>query len=66
METQSISLSKNSILLEAKKLKPERKNVSFRIREDLYDSLTDFCHEHDVSSASIIESLIEKLLSSKE
>lgn len=66
MEVQNISISKNMILSEAKKLKPDRKNVSFRLREDLYNSLTDFCQENNVSSAAVLESLIEKLLSSKE
>lgn len=66
MEIQTVSITKNLILAEAKKLKPDRKNVTFRLREDLYNSLTEFCQEHDVSSASILESLIEKLLNSKE
>lgn len=66
MQIQNISIKKNDIVKMAKKLKPERKNVSFRLNEDLYDSFMSFCDENEVSSASVIELLIEKLLKDKK
>jgi hypothetical protein len=62
MQIQNVSVKKKDIILLAKKLKPERKNVSFRLNGALYDSLLEFCEKHDLSSANVIEALIEKLI----
>jgi glycosylphosphatidylinositol transamidase (GPIT) subunit GPI8 len=65
MEIQNSSISKNNIIKMAKRLKPERKNVSFRLNSELYDDFMKFCEEKDVSSANVIEALLEKLLEDK-
>ncbi len=57
---------KKDILNQAKKLKPSRKSVSFRIRKDLYESLMEFCQKNEVSGANVIELLIEQLLQEKK
>ncbi len=66
MELNHISIFKKDILAQAKKLRPERKNVSFRMREDIYEEFQSYCHENDVSTANVLELLIEKLLKSKK
>lgn len=66
MEIQNVSIKKKDIVLMAKKLKPERKNVSFRLNGDLYEEFMEFCDENQVSSANVIEALIEKLLNDKK
>jgi predicted DNA-binding protein len=66
MQIQNVSIKKKDIVLMAKKMKPERKNVSFRLNGDLYDSLMEFCEKNEVSSANVIEALIEKLLNDKK
>ena len=65
MEIKNVSISKNNIVQMAKRLKPERKNVSFRLNSELYDEFMKFCDEQDVSSANVIEALLEKLLEDK-
>ncbi len=65
MEIKKVLISKNNIVQMAKRLKPERKNVSFRLNSELYDEFMKFCDEQDVSSANVIEALLEKLLEDK-
>lgn len=66
MQIQNISIKKSNILKMAKKLRPERKNVSFRLNQDLYESFMNFCDVNKISSANVIEILIEKLLKDKK
>ena len=65
MEIQNISIKKNLIVQMAKRLKPERKNASFRLNSELYEEFMKFCEEENVSSANVIEALLEKLLEDK-
>lgn len=65
MEVKTISIEKNTIIQRAKGLKPERKNVSFRIKSHLYDELMKLSENEGVSSANIVEALLEKLFEDK-
>lgn len=65
MKIHNVSIKRNQIVQMAKRLKPERKNVSFRLNSELYDEFMRFCENQNVSSAIVVEALLEKLLEDK-
>ena len=55
-------ISQKKTIKEVKERPSLKRNITFRVREDLIERFSKICDSHDVQKVDVIENLIERFL----
>lgn len=62
MKQKTTKVKRREILNRARTAKPDRKNYTFRLPEDLMDKFEETCNKEKVSRTQLLEELIRSFL----